>query len=323
MSIGNLATNPFRSPDWRWQRATEIVSGASTSPSRSEDSPAGYAWITQAVRFQRALVDAMEDIQLVRLAKKFPDLYWAYWLHKYGAAHQRDSIEALILSRCTDFEIGFRHGTAPKVVEAYEAVFYNVRDRLQHPAYILHHAMARELYHGQATWGTLVKLYGYFLGPHVAQAVESRFANPTWCDSPDRVNDALQDDAIATLKLKAAIAAKTIPVDGYTQKALLEQFTKFIEVERLTDSAGSAQEQLMGNIDKLLSTLPISVGGVVPTPTGQVRPPRGYLSQFDETAAELRYEEVFVASVGGDVSSLAEELQQMTFPAAGEDANRG
>lgn len=217
-----------------------------------------------------------------------------------------------MLARGDNHSIGYRCGVLPDIVETYEALFFNVREKIQHRSYILNCVLGPAIHRGlsEREFDLLWKLYGYFLGPYIVDALESKFSNPVWCGTPEAVGAAVLDDAIGTLKLKAAIAAKTVPVNQHTQLALMEQFTKFVEVERNTDSAGKAQEQILDHISAMMTTLPFNVGG---------RDPRGatlpitQVTRFERTAIELTYEETMRLSVSQPIANT-EVLELLKFP---------
>ena len=273
-SLSIAADNPFRPANWRWQRAREICDGVGLPTTRRRDEPMGYKWINRAVKFLGEFDACRTDRQKQILAERRPAIFWAYWAWEHNAQPQKHSIEAHILARDDDFEIGYRTGMSPDYIEAYEALFFHVRDKLQHRHYILNVVMGAAVHRGlsEREYDLLWKLYGYFLGPYVLDAMESKFSSPVWCGTPEATGAAVLDDAIGTLKLKAAIAAKTVPVNQHTQLALMEQFTKFVEVERNTDSAGKAQEQILDHIQAMMTTLPFNIGGRDPQRGGQSQP---------------------------------------------------
>ena len=306
------ANNPFRTTCWRWQRAQEIVEGDGPATTRRRDGVDGYKWINKAVNFINDYNACSNDSQKAVLADRRADIFWAHWAWLATANPQRHSIEAHILARETDDEIAWRCGTQSGVIEAYEALFFNVREKLQHKQYVLHCVMGEAIQRGisERDYDLLWKMYGYFIGPHILDALESKFSNPVWCGSPDAVGAAVLDDAVGTLKLKAAVATKTIPVNSHTQLALLEQFTKFVEVERSTDSAGKSQEQILEHISAMMTTLPFNVGGrspqgnIIPTTTAQ---------DYDHGAVELHTEELMKLSVNQKIEHT-EILKRLRFP---------
>lgn len=313
MSALNIAAqNPFRPADWRWQRAREIFDGVGLPVTRRRDGVRGYMWINKAIRFLQDYENCRNDRQRVLLSESRPDVFWAHWAWSATANPQKHLIEAQLLARCDNRDIAWRCGTNDEVIEAYEQLFFNVRTKLQHRSYILNCVMGPAIHRGlsEREYDLLWKLYGYFLGPYIVDALESKFSNPVWCGTPEAVGAAVLDDAIGTLKLKAALAAKTVPVNQHTQLALMEQFTKFVEVERNTDSAGKAQEQILDHISAMMTTLPFNVGG---------RDPRGStlpltkVQEFEKTAIELTYEETMRLSVSQPIAN-GEMLKRLTFP---------
>ena len=315
MLLQHAAQNPFRPPEWRWRRAMSLhdqVPGAML-PSRRVDGLDGFKWITAAVRFYREYSRATTESAKAALAERRPEIFWAYWAWS-SVNPIKWIIEAQILARSNDHAVGFRCNMPPKYVAAYEALFFNVRDKLQHRSYILNCVIGKAIHDGlsEREYDLLWKLYGYFLGPCIVDALEGKFANPTWCGDPVNVGAAVMDDAIGTLKLKAALATKTVRVDSHTQLAIMDAFTKFVEIERTTDSAGKAQEQILGHISAMMTTLPFNIGGRVPPKilSHQLQSPA---DAFDRTALELNYEETLQLSVRQPIAHH-DILKSLAFP---------
>jgi hypothetical protein len=119
------------------------------------------------------------------------------------------------------------------------------------------------------------------------------------------------DDAIATMKLKAALSAKTVPVNRGTQLALLDAFTKFVEVERNTESSGKAEAQILENIQAMLVGMPFNVDGRDPRTNRIVN--RGPLEDYENGAIELTYEETMRVCVRQPIAN-AETLKLLAYP---------
>ena len=307
--------NPYRSPQWRWQRALGIVDGAQPNPTRRFDGPIGFKWIKKAVSFRRAIRAAVNDDLKRRVANRFPELFWAHYAWENGNNPVKHQLEAYLLAREENWTIGFKCGLAPEQVEAYECVFFNVREKLDHPAYILHSVIGPALQQSfsDRDYNVLWKLYAYYYGPHVLESLASKMVNPLWCGTPDTVNTALQDDAIGTIKMKAAMAANMVPVSYNTQIELLHIFTKFVEIERTTDSVGKAQDQMLEHITAMMINLPFAIGNRDPREAGMIVP-GGPTEEFDKLPVELTYEETMLISAGHALPN-AEMLRQMVYPA--------
>jgi len=203
---------------------------------------------------------------------------------------------------------------APEQVAAFASLFFDVRGKLDHIGYIIHTVIGPALQRSlsERDFNVLWKLYGYYYGPHVLDALASRMVNPLWCNTPDTVSTAFQDNAIGTMKMKAALAACTVPVSFSTQVDLLHIFTKFVEVERTTDSAGKAQDQMLEHIAAMMLNLPFAVDDRDPRAEGMLVD-GGPTKEFDELAIELSYEETMTVAAGHGLGN-EEMLRQMRYP---------
>lgn len=307
------AHNPMRKPHWRWDRAKGVCAGSQPPAGRTRDGLAGFKWINRAVTYTRAKLQYTRLGRLDQLASRFSDIFWAEWIHDHDTHPLRWELEARLLSRSTDNEIAMACGTTAEVVRAYEALFFNVREKLHHTGYIVHTVMGESVHRGLAErdYDLLWKMYAYAHGPHMLTSLITKFVNPIWCNTPDEVNSAIHDDTIATLKLKSSLAAKTVQVNGGTQIELLQIYTKFVEIEQLSDSAGKAQSQILDHINVMFSVMPLNIGGRDPR-SGQQRI-AGPSNVFDTSAVELSYDETVQVAVGQKLPH-AEMLQQLDFP---------
>lgn len=293
--------NPIRAVDWRWLRATGFIDGSERAPSRVADLPAGFKWIRAAIRFARERGTVISDSDLSMLKSRRPAIYWAHQIWDNRSHPLRAEIEARILARQDDHAIGFHTNTSPRIIEAYEALFFHVRDLLHRPAYILHTAIGPSLQRGlsEREFELLWKLFGYFYGPYVLNDLVSKCTNPMWCATPDNTGSAWTDNAIGTLKMKAALAVTTVPVNQQTQLALMDIFTKFIEVERTTDTAGKAHDQVLDSINAMLHAFPLNVSGLDPTDKAKrLMMDTGPMAAYDASSVEVSYAECLKISTG-------------------------
>ena len=75
---------------------------------------------------------------LAELAWRDPQRFWAHHLFTdESSKRSRFAVEAHILARQTNRQIGYHAGCAEEYVENYEAMFFNVREKLRHTEYIL------------------------------------------------------------------------------------------------------------------------------------------------------------------------------------------
>jgi hypothetical protein len=85
---------------------------------------------------------------------------------------------------------------------------------------------------------------------------------------------------------------------------LLDAFVKYVEIERTTYSAGTAQDQIQEGLQQMLESLPYATIGVAN---------QKQLPEFDKNAAELRTDELMLASFGHEIPGI-ELLKNLKFP---------
>jgi hypothetical protein len=306
-----LASNPWRPADWRWQRAVGFATRTMPKPTPHRDgSQESCRWINRAARFKLALDNAQDDMAKLNVALRYPDIYWAHWIRNLDEmTHQqpvRYSIEARILARESSNDIAFRHGCDPRVIDAYEGLFFNVRERLDRREYIVTSVFGDAVQRGlsERQYDLLWKLLGYCCGPFMLDALIGKLVNPGWANRQEDVPQVLQDAAINLMKMKATMAALLVPVSSSTHLALIESFVKYVEVERTTDSAGQAADQILNNIDAMLQSIPFAVGTKVEQPATLT---------YDHTHVELRQDELLLVGAGVELPHRR-MLESMQFP---------
>jgi hypothetical protein len=106
------------------------------------------------------------------------------------------------------------------------------------------------------------------------------------------------------MKQKAALAALLVRVDDSTHMRLLDSFTKYMKVERTTDSAGQTNDQIQQGLQNLLESLPFAAIGVAN---------QKQLPAIDTCAAEMRSDELMLTTVGVELPGAA-FLKRLRFP---------
>ena len=125
--------DPMRALDWRWQRAQSLLDNGSCFRRDRDDEDTG-----RAVRYLRAVRrsrDAGESISTMKVKPQLVDIHRAHQLHA-AANPQTTVVQARLLARQSVDEIGALVSLAPAVIDAYEALFFNVVNRLGATFYI-------------------------------------------------------------------------------------------------------------------------------------------------------------------------------------------
>jgi len=303
-----LRDSPRRAPNWRWLRAVQI-DAAGPRPSRARDGEEGFAWIRRASRLKRRFEQANNrpDI-LYRLLQQDRALFWAHSLWLEDKAPTRWAIEARVLAGESDKQIAARLGVDEEIVQAYEAVFFNVREMLANRDYIVNVVMADAVTRGltERQYDLLWKLFGYHGGSHVLDAVISKFSPIDKPTNASGVGTFFQEFAVNTVKHKAAIATLTIPINTHTQIALIESFVKYVEIEKNSENAGKAHSTIVENIGAMMAALPFKVGTKLDSVDAKMLP-------YDDSAAELSSAELMLLAAGGKLDNQ-QDIEKLRFP---------
>lgn len=306
--LNSFRDNPQRAPHWRWLRATQIDAGG-LKTSRRIDGPLGFKWIRRAVAMKRRYEQFIHNpAKLYSLSQYDAALFWAHSIWIEDKMPTRWAIEAHILADEPADKIAQRVGSDPKVIEAYESVFFDVREKLNNREYVLNVVIKDSVTRGlsERHYDLLWKIFGYQCGPFVLDSIIGRFTNPYKPQKEEDVAGFFNDAAIGIIKQKATIAALSVPVNSHTQTLLLEAFVKYVEIERTTDNASKAQVTIVENIGAMLDALPFRVGTKLDSEQEKMVP-------FDNNPAELRNNEMMIVAAGGTLDNRP-LLENLKFP---------
>lgn len=161
-------------------------------------------------------------------------IYWAHQLY-HDDSPTRWAMEAYLLSRETDAQIGFLLGCPPEVVEAYEALFFDVRSKLQHPDYIINVVIGPQIHQGLGSRdiGALWKLCGYQGGPYVVDELIGKCrSREKSARRPEQTGNFFSETTCDSVLMKTALTALSMPIPSSTkqQLKLLKQLPQVIKV---------------------------------------------------------------------------------------------
>lgn len=310
MKLAFQKFNPNRQPEWRFQRAQELASRIPDLPNGRRRPKLRYddRQVARAAKFiweWERIGDTAEGQE--RLFAREPGLTYAYLMYRHQDDFSRYMIEARILARQSNQEIAARVGTIPSTIDWYEALWFNVRDRLDSADWIIRHVMQAAAYRGidQPTMDFTAKLVAYFGGP-VAFDLVFYGLNPE--DRIERVGEGTDyfNRAVDNLvRSRTTTEALRMDINRYNVTELLNVFCRLREIEHKAADQGGAKGQLERNVQEMLSELHWTVG----SPKSSDDTP---YAEFRRTAVELRAHEQNLA-VSGQVDRV-QHLQLMKFP---------
>lgn len=310
--------NSRRPLNWRFQRVTQLLEArpkALPADPRLDDR-----YVTLARRFLGKLLATSEPDQQQLLFPKNPGLMYAYELYQDVDQTQAQLVQACILSGMSDEDAGRRCCELPSTIDWYEAMFYNVRDRLDSPYWIVKNCLgpAAERFiddHGRQFTN---KMYSYFVGPQMLDMQITSF-DPyyDWRSKTD-LDEVHDKHAAGTVRRRVASTLQTVEINRYNIMELTALHVRLMEMAREAKTGEEARTIIETNIAVMLDKLPWDVG----KPGGLSQAP---LRRYDNMNAELRANDMMAIGVGKEVD-VPEEIRLLRIPEprpADENAQQG
>jgi hypothetical protein len=210
-----LADNPLAPLDRRWLRAAHLLAdGLPLSPDYDDD------WVRHALDYRKALAGCQDEAGRLTLAGAMPALAQAHALHEADPPLLRWAAEAYVLAGEPFETVGKRCGLLPEAVEAYERVFFAVRERLDASGWVMCHVIGQKMHYGltERDLDVLWRYVGYYFGPVMLDALLLGNPGLPRPATPEELADALARHADVRVALQKVVALHLLPVT--TENAL-------------------------------------------------------------------------------------------------------
>lgn len=299
--------DPFRTPDYRWARAGWLISEGRNVRRASEDP-----YVVVALKFRRACNRATTGTAKERLARRMPGLFFAFEVYQRDEDMTRWALEARVLTGESPKRVAQRCRTTPEVVFWYEKLFFDVRPHLGNRDWLVSRVLTGESFRRglqERDRDLLLKLYALVGGPLAVDAL-LQLNDPLrpFPRTREELDAFWGDDHRETLRMKAALAARCLPISLSTHQAILEAHHRLVALEKENAAASDASGLLVRNVAAAMASLPFRV----PVPD---EPMESFGSSvYDNNAAELRADEVLMADLGL-APALTESATRVRFPA--------
>jgi len=309
----NRPDNKRRPPDWRWQRACELAEGA--RPVRGRDDEV----VRAACKFRRLIQRCETDMDKLAALDAHPALYEAYSLYDATDDHTNNKweLEARLLARESLPAISDKLGIDIDAIMLYERIFFDVMDRLDAPGLITHTVIGKSVQTGLAEreYDCLWKLFGYWLGPSVLDALAYKFNNPRHTEGHDGLRAAMRDLSKDAIDIKAAITMITMKSDWQTRELILTLWKDMLALEAQAGQAGIGTETYTQNVQQLVDTFQ---GLLVKTREDGDTRLTGQIAQLEAQGVRLRAAELVGIGVGEFPAGLGQLMSTATFPERGD-----
>lgn len=225
---------PHRVVDWRWRQATLV-------PKVQTDDE----YVLLAQRFHDALSKQL-SADHGELYDQFPDLYVAWDIYADSGSYRQAELEARILAQEDFRQIANKMCLSTDIVAIYEAVFYNVLDRIDSASYILHFALNTE-YPDSLRYDTgMWRFFGYHFGPEFLDYLIYRV--------PRGDSSKTNMDELLLKSVRHRLAVMTSTADYKNQGDFLKLFDLYVRRMEAA-GAGSMNNEMMEKLHSVLSNL--------------------------------------------------------------------
>lgn len=312
----------FSRPEWRWERVLELTS-RNPVPGRCTRRDDDYVRRARAFHIKWTRQYSTEAGRR-ELFFEEPGLFHAYQIHEKADDDPEGAmyLQARLLAGQTPEQIFDAMGLDALTVEWYEAVFFNVLDRLKRrdwitkqvllPAMLRHHDVAADEQHGIPFRDSSVarpfldgslKMFAYFGGPHLVDLLITGFQSGKPLARQEDLNNWLDANWATTIRRRSAIASQQFEINKYNVLELFQIHTRIIEIDRSEESQDAARTTTERHIKAMLDELPFVAGDA-----GRKLAAGAPTEPYDDQAGELRDDELlFVASTNGP-PQLADEI---------------
>jgi hypothetical protein len=150
--------NPFRTVDWRWQRAAWLITQKQNFSCKRDDELVG-----RAVNFMRHAQRVCSDLGSRRLMRHFPEIVLALKCHQ-GPPVKRLELECRVLGRQPAELIAEMLEAPLTFIQAFKHYFFDIDDRIDASSYIMHQVICGPV-RGEGEAEKWMKLFVYHRGP--------------------------------------------------------------------------------------------------------------------------------------------------------------
>lgn len=321
----------FRRPDWRNHRVLRMTDNIQ-KPKRCIAGDDQYIKDLRSFRIRHARrPDAADRAQL---AAEMPEIDEAVRIfdgrNDRVLGRRAFGIECRLLAEQSDEEIAHEVGTNARVVEYYEALFFNIRDRMKAHDWILTEILVPAFDHSMQAgpnnafvqdgpaialpyFDATLRSLAYFGGPLVLDFAMSGFRRDARAKRREQTGMWFDESWINRLRQRSSAAAHSFQVNKFNVMELFATHAKLIEIIRNQDDEHKKQSEVVQAVTVMISNMSWAIGPPKDIVEGQLVAKKEQ-KVFEAPAVEFRDEELALVQ-GGSRLEYLEELKTMQMPA--------
>lgn len=322
--------NPFRTPDWRWERVLKMCDRHPT-PGRATKWDDDY--VKRARNFLLLHRKIEDDEDRAKLFWEEPGLTYAYDIFEKSNGENATPallIEARLLARCDMKAIAHEARTIPEAIDWYEALFFNVSDGLTHRDWITTHVLLPAILRNKGLrddnadvatdsmfsafknseiakpfLDASLKFFAYFGGPHLIDHMITGFQQGNILESQDHLAAWYDKHTKLNLRKRSSQASGQFEINKFNAMELFAVHTAIMQLETSQDNIDAQKTTTEHHIQAMLEDIPWSVG------EDAERLGEGtILGKLDQGAAEVRDDDIQRLAAGQkvDLSDLPQRI---------------
>ncbi len=295
-----LTTSPSHfpwSPSWRWELGVELAESSGGALFRRDD------WAIKAAKqFWRLWQGCRSEYDRRIVAARMPRIYHAYSIYRDADGVARNRLEARVLAGETPDGIVRKTGIPAAIVAIYEQMFFDIREHLNSPDFILSRVLGRRLYESNWTYDMTWKFFGYFGGSFVLDQLMDTCAPSARPTNIQEVAVFLSRDARAVVSRQLAVASRVIAAgDRRTANQLVRATASRAGGNDEEDNSTLAH--LSKHVQAMFDSIPWSFGGK--------HEEGSLLAEYDKLSIEPRDKQVQLLAMGIEPPELAQLKKEL------------
>lgn len=315
----------FSHPAWRWDRVLDLCE---RSPTPGRCTRRDDQYIRQARNFLLRWRGAADTpYKREELFWDNEGLYFAHEVHERSIDEPEVAliIQSRLLARQSSEEIADVTGMQKSAIDWYESLFFCVRDRLDHRDWVtkqvlvpatmrnlsvadrgitLTRADGPETPFALPFFDVTTKLFAYFGGPLLLDFMLTGFHPGQRVTDIKEIDLYLDKYLTSSLRRRSAMATASFDVNQYNVMQLIELTAQMVKLEKELESGQAAKNSIETHILAMINQMPWMCHKASSSPIVG-REGEHKIMSYDESAAELRDDELILASSG----SLPENLK--------------
>ncbi|MSR55684.1 MAG: hypothetical protein EXS09_20745 [Gemmataceae bacterium] len=302
-------SHPLRPANWRSERAKVLVANNMTTRRSKDDQHTA-----QAVDYLRARAEAGDDLlKYEELHDRFGAFHRAHEIYTDSDTRVRHMLEAWLLSHISLEKVAVRASKPLEVVLHYEALFFNVHDRMDQGDWIMGKVLTQAVFEGiqQRDLPALWKLVAYLGGEYVLEAFIRLATSPIRPTGPQGVNafcTTQSDNTQYRGRLGNTLGMRL--QDPYT-RLKFEEICLHLEEIRASSGNNSSPSEYSSHVEAMMRALPFGIG--MDGRVGIGVPSLGKAPLEESGSRELRAHEFMLLRAGMPLPSF-DGMPEPRFP---------